>query len=280
MNYNKRMLINNPFGFPIELNLELIFAGTAFGSCSLKNPEGKLRAKQLVGSDNLRFYRVTKPRIGFTNVVGHASEYRMNDDLNYLVEGIPECDAIFFEEFRFENSHLVFIPNADCPVVTLFALASNGNYCFVVCHVGLKTLAHEKTILDNAYASIVAHLGEDFTLQVVAGLGARNCCYGLDWERSENKILYNQLSERFSLEHGTVKWGPRKGQPAVDMERLIVENVEELHPYAAITTLGFCTSCHGMINKDVVGYGNFFSNLRDEHQRGGRNGCLVKLSCK
>lgn len=275
MVYRKRIIIDDPFaGFEDFFNLEMVLSGTAFGSCSLKTPEGKQQASLLVRPSLI----VSKPRIGFTNVVGHASDYRLDGDFNYSMEGLPECDAIFFEKFRFGNLHIAFIPNADCPVATLFAQASNGNYCFVVCHVGLKTLAHDKTILDNAYASIVAHLGKHFTLQVVAGLGARNCCYGMDWERPENKILYDQLSERFSLEHGTVKWGPRKGQPAVDIERLIVENVEELHHHATITTLGFCTSCHGMINKDVVGYGDFFSNLRDENQRGGRNGCVVKLS--
>ena len=277
--------IGNPFSRTYNAKLNMMLTGTTYGSCSVKGIEGQDRVTRWVSGLMPYTSFIAKPRIAFSNVVSNIYDYQLQKDFQYPTD-VPECDGLYFEHaleatsLRREPQVLfprILIPNADCPTAVLVATDIRGNMCGVVCHVGLKTLAHERSILDNAYARITAKMGDDFYLQVFAGMGARNCCYGLDWERNINKPLYEQLSERFSLEHGTVKYGPRIGQAAFDIERLIVENVEELHPHAAITTLGFCTSCHGMINKDVMGFGDFFSNLRDESNRAGRNGCFISV---
>jgi len=76
----------------------------------------------------------------------------------------------------------------------------------------------------------------------------------------------------------TVRYGPRMGQQGIDIESMVIQNIREFDRSASVESLGICTSCYGFVDKNVHGFGSFFSNLRDTRKSNFRNGLVVAIT--
>lgn len=224
--------------------------------------------------------KVIRPKLKFTNVI-HMPAQPL--ELQQTIEGVallgtPEhADGVLVSE----KNVGVFIANADCPILTLFAGGS-----MVVCHAGLECLLHERSIIDSAFDALGAHFYNAFRYPATGFLafGAGPCCYGMNMDN----VIHDRIAKRF--EHGTtvVEHGSRSGQRAVDLADLCRQNCEKSpcrafhgtpHSFRGLHVVSECTSCAGLPVPTIHGYGDYFSNLRDDKANPGleRNGVMVVL---
>lgn len=266
----------------LQPRVRIAMSGISLGNCSFKTEEGRANAAKLIDHLGVRD-NFAKPSLGFTNNVIPFRDCRYSFVTGYfgtpsLADGVFMDNAPTLDACEVPTFSTVFIPNADCPIAIVTGMALfQPLWCAVVCHVGLKTFDHEHTLLDKAYEAITAYMGSaPFQLGVITGFGARQCCYGLD--EHTNHALFERLGKRFDLGIQTIRCGPRMGQQGVDIESLVAQNIREFDSCASIETIGICTSCFGFIDKNVHGFGTFFSNLRDERKSNSRNGLVITIT--
>jgi copper oxidase (laccase) domain-containing protein len=222
---------------------------------------------------------VIRPKLKFTNIVHADRETLVKQD---EIDGVTllstpvESDAVFVNQ----PGTGVFIANGDCLVCILYA-----RNVMVVCHVGLECLLHERSIIDRAFDALGAYFHNPLVFEAtgIIAFGAGPCCYGIP----ASAAVHDRIKRRFAHGDVSVVRGPRAGTRAIDLVSLSAQNCERSpsafhsasYRFKGLHVTGSCTSCAGFIDPNVLGYGTYFSNLRDDREKPnmGRNGVMVTL---
>lgn len=237
--------------------VQLLYTGKRQGNFSPKIGDGILNPRLepirglLGGSSGFIF----SPRLGFTTrwiEAGHTSEWTRPEHM--LWRSMEPADGVIIPAPRAGVSEVADpVPyaiaagfNADCPFGVI--LWPDGRIGF--CHLGLECVLPKdgsSGILDTV------PLESSCRVHITAGIGP--CCYG------RNDGGFDYVFERFPETQSVATTGSRKGQPALDLRRLI-HAVLEPHRVTFITEDMECTA-HSL----------YYSNVADRGTpyEGGRN---------
>ena len=251
----------------LDNRVQLVYTGKSQGNFSPK-VGGVILNSRLVTIRGLfdGFGRIYSPRLNFTTrwiEVGQSGWqqehllWRSTEPADGAILSPPKRRLPVVAEPMPYSTVVGF--NADCPFGVI--IWPDGRLGF--CHLGLECVLPKDElpgILETAglEAGCVVHL--------TAGIGP--CCYGRD------DGAFDYVFKRFpEAQGGTATTGSRKGQPSLDLHRLI-RYVLAGSDITVVSEDGFCTACAATPDGQRL----YYSNVADRGtpDEGGRNCVAVR----
>lgn len=222
-------------------------------------------------ADSLNASQIFAPKVRFTNNV-----------VSFLDPDVYELHHRFFRTRFGADGGLTTSPdtaivifNADCHAGIIYK-PENGVLCVV--HLGLNCFFREDGTPSILERAITVLGGDASKLMFWFGAGIGPCCNGYDLSAPISAAKAKKIQQKFGDDviEGEVQHGPRRGQTAFNNSLMILRHAESLS-FTRIEHDLTCTSCAGLTNPDKLGYGAYFSNVRDVERKGERNCFIAKL---